>query len=156
MKHLLIITAMLMTLTASAQTNKVYNEAIDPMQQIDSALVVAQQQKKNVICQLGGNWCPWCLLFADYITKNEKVAAVIADNYVYIHVNYPRRTQGASAEALKKRMHNAGRFGFPALVVLNADGDVIHIQDSGLLEEGKGYNESKVLSFLQNWTPAAM
>ena len=55
-----------------------------------------------------------------------------------------------------KRLNNAGRFGFPVLVVLDEQGNVIHIQDSGLLEEGKGYNKEKVLSFFKHWTPAAV
>ena len=55
-----------------------------------------------------------------------------------------------------QRLNNAGRFGFPVLVVLDEQGNVIHIQDSALLEEGKGYNQQKVLRFFQNWTPAAV
>ena len=35
-------------------------------------------------------------------------------------------------------------------------GKVLHIQDSSFLEEGKGYNEEKVLRFLKSWTPQAI
>ena len=35
-------------------------------------------------------------------------------------------------------------------------GKVLHIQDSSFLEEGKGYNEEKVLRFLKSWTPQAV
>jgi hypothetical protein len=55
-----------------------------------------------------------------------------------------------------KRLNNAGRFGFPVLVVLDEEGNIIHIQDSALLEEGQGYNKEKVLRFFQNWTPKAV
>ena len=73
-------------------------------------------------------------------------------------MNYnPRKSQGAEkleqGKALMKRLNNAGRFGFPVLVVLDDEGKVIHIQESGLLEEGKGYNQEKVLRFFKNWTP---
>ena len=40
---------------------KVYDENIDPMTQIDDALVQAGKDGKFVICQVGGNWCRWCL-----------------------------------------------------------------------------------------------
>jgi hypothetical protein len=33
---------------------------------------------------------------------------------------------------------------------------VLHIQDSGLLEEGEGYNQKKVVGFLRNWTASAI
>ena len=55
-----------------------------------------------------------------------------------------------------KRLGNAGRFGYPVLVVLNGEGQVVHIQDSGLLEEGKSYNQTKVLDFFKHWTPKAV
>jgi hypothetical protein len=41
-------------------------------------------------------------------------------------------------------------------VVLDETGKVLHIQDSSFLEEGKGYNEEKVLRFLKSWTPQAI
>ena len=76
-------------------------------------------------------------------------------------MNYnPRKSQGAEkleqGKKLMKRLNNAGRFGFPVLVVLDEEGKVIHIQDSSLLEEGEGYNQKKVLGFFKNWTPKAV
>jgi hypothetical protein len=35
---------------------------------------------------------------------------------------------------LMKRLNKAGRFGYPVLVVLDEEGRVLHIQDSGFLE----------------------
>ena len=114
-----------------------------------------------MICQVGGNWCPWCLLFADFITNDTTISKVINDNFEYIHVNYkPRKSNDEAKQqqdaALMKRLNNCGRFGYPVFVVLDEEGKVIHIQDSGLLEEGKGYNKDKVLQFFKNWTPKAV
>lgn len=86
---------------------------------------------------------------------------VVSQNFEYIHVNYnPRKSQGAEkeaqAKALMKRLNNAGRFGFPVFVVLDEGGNVIHIQDSALLEEGESYNQKKVLGFFKGWTPQAV
>ena len=75
-----------MTITAQTALKKVYNENIDPMEQIDKALVNAKAEGKYVVCQVGGNWCPWCLRFADFAEKNQAVNKVINDNFVYIHV----------------------------------------------------------------------
>ena len=44
------------------------------------------------------------------------------------------------AKAMLKRLNNPARFGFPVFVVLDAEGRVIHIQDSSFLEEGQDYN----------------
>ena len=140
---------------------KVYNKDINPLEQIDKAVVKAKSEGKFVICQVGGNWCIWCLRFADFITNDTTISKVISENFEYIHVNYnPRKSQGAEkleqGKALMKRLNNAGRFGFPVLVVLDEEGKVIHIQDSGLLEEGEGYNQKKVLDFFKGWTPKAV
>lgn len=162
-KLMISIVGALFALTMQAQTalKKVYDESINPMEQIDQALVKAKSEGKFVICQVGGNWCIWCLRFADFITNDTTISKVIADNYEYIHVNYnPRRSQDATkveqGKALMARLNQCGRFGFPVLVVLDKEGHVIHIQDSGYLEEGQGYDREKVLSFFKNWTPKAV
>ncbi len=157
---IVVLAVALFSMAAHAQEQtalkKVYNENINPLEQIDKAVAQAQAEGKFVICQVGGNWCPWCLRFADFITNDSTINSVIEQNFVYIHANYHPRKAGEVGKALMKRLNNAGRFGFPVLVVLDEQGNVLHIQDSGLLEEGKGYNQKKVLSFFQNWTPKAV
>lgn len=162
-KVLVVLLTILFSLSANAQTGlkKVYNEDINPIDQINQAIVKAKSEGKFVICQVGGNWCPWCLRFADFITNDTTISKVIDENFEYIHVNYnPRKsvgeTQQQQAAALMKRLNNCGRFGFPVFVVLDEEGKVIHIQDSSFLEEGQGYNQEKVLRFFKNWTPKSV
>lgn len=149
----LITAIVLSTSNANAQSAKVYDESIDPMAQIGNALSEAKKSGKHVVCQVGGNWCPWCLRFADFIKKDTAVAEIIEQNFVFIHVNYPRK--GAPKE-LMARLGNPGRFGFPVMVVLDGDGNVIHIQDSSFLEEGQTYSQKKVIRFFKCWTPKAL
>jgi len=158
---LLLVVCFTQTMEAQAALKKVYNEDINPIEQIDQTIVKAKSEGKYVICQVGGNWCPWCLKFADFITKDTMISKVIADNYEYIHVSYnPRKSEGEEkleqGKALMQRLNNAGRFGFPVFVVLDEDGKILHIQDSSFLEEGEGYNQEKVLRFFKNWTPQAV
>ena len=163
MKKILTIVVLAVALFATAvnaqeQTapKKVYNEEINPLEQIDQAIAQAQTEGKYVICQVGGNWCPWCLRFADFITNDSTINNVIEQNFVYIHVNYHPRKATEWSAAMMKRLNNPARFGFPVFVVLDERGNVLHIQDSSFLEEGKGYNKEKVLRFFQNWTPKAV
>lgn len=149
----ILIFSLISIMGAYAQLPKVYDETIDPMEQIDMALKDAKGSDRYVICQIGGNWCPWCLRFADFIKKDAEIAKVVDDNFVYIHVNYPRT---GAPENLLKRLGNPGRFGYPVFVVLKTDGSVLHIQDSSFLEEGKGYDQKKVLRFFNGWTPKAV
>ena len=147
----------------SAQTTlkKVYDENVNPIEQIDQAVAKAKGEGKFVICQVGGNWCPWCLRFADFMSKDADVSKLANENFEYIHVNYnPRKSEGEEkaqlAKTMLQRLSNPERFGFPVFVVLDDMGKVIHIQDSSFLEEGEGYNKEKVLRFFKNWTPQAV
>ena len=74
------------------------------------------------------------------------------DNYVYIHVNYRRKTDDKDMQQAMDRLGNPVRLGFPVMVVLDAEGKVLHTQDSSFLESGEGYDRKKVMRFLQCWT----
>ena len=162
-KSVLTLLAVFFALALDAQTTlkKVYDEEINQLEQIDEAVAKAKSQEKFVVCQVGGNWCPWCLRFADFITNDSTISKVIDENFVYIHVNYnPRKSEGEEKALLAKktleRLNNPARFGFPVFVILDEEGKVVHIQDSSFLEEGNGYNQEKVLRFFKNWTPKAV
>ena len=162
-RTIIALFSFLLAFAVEAQTElkRVYNEDINPNEQIDQALDKAKAEGKYVICQVGGNWCPWCLRFADFIKNDTTISKIIDENFEYIHVNYnPRKSEGEEkqqqAKALMKRLNNCGRFGFPVFVILDEEGKVIHIQDSSFLEEGQGYNQEKVLRFFKGWIPKAV
>ena len=157
------LVAVCCVLCCSAQKGlkKVYDESINPMEQIDQAIEKAKGEGKFVVCQVGGNWCPWCLKFADFIANDSTISELIDENFVYIHVNYnPRKSEGEEKALLSKKMlerlSNPSRFGYPVFVVVDEQGKVLHIQDSSFLEEGESYNKEKVLRFFRNWTPRAV
>lgn len=138
---LLLVCAAIVVGHAQTPLKKVYDETINPMEQIDRALATARssQQPKLVICQVGGNWCPWCLRFADFAATDPDIAKVIDDHFLLIHVNYhPRKAQDASAEALMSRLGHPQRFGFPVFVVLDSEGRVVHIQDPVFSKRARG------------------
>lgn len=150
----LLLMALHVTAFAQNELKKVYNEDINPLTQIDEAVAKAAGNGKYVVCQVGGNWCIWCLRFADFISKDSDIDGLIKENFEYIHVNYNPRQK--SSPELMQRLNNCGRFGYPVFVVLDEKGRVIHIQDSSFLEEGKGYDKDKVLRFFKAWTPEAV
>ena len=153
MKKLLIVILLACTATALNAQTKLYDEGRDAMQQIDQAVAEAAQTHRHVLCQVGGNWCPWCLRFAHFADTNATVRNTIDSNFVYIHVNYSKENRNPEA---MRSLANPARFGFPVFVILDGEGHVLHIQNSSYLEEGKGYNVKKVDDFLRNWTPTAV
>ncbi|MBP5241807.1 MAG: thioredoxin family protein [Bacteroidales bacterium] len=150
MKKVILIFAILFaSATAVMAQQKPYDESIDAMEQIRAAVAEAQASGRYVMCQVGGNWCPWCIRFAQFATTDSLVAPLMSENYVYIHVNYSKANKNLEA---MRFLGNPGRFGYPVFVVLNSEGQPIHIQESESLEEGKGYNPKRVAKFLRLWS----
>ncbi|MBO6118328.1 MAG: thioredoxin family protein [Bacteroidales bacterium] len=151
------LTFIIMALVLSSLTfaqNKPYDESIDVVKQIQTAVTKAKAENKYVLAQVGGNWCPWCLKFAQYAQDTKAVKEIIDKNFVYIHVNWFRERE--KNQYVTDNLGNPGRFGFPVFVLLDGEGKIVHIQDSEYLEEGQGYSEKKVVRFLSKWTPEAV
>ena len=153
MKKFLLLSFMLSIAFCGQAQEKVYDESLDAMQQIKEATALAQKSGRYVLCQVGGNWCPWCLRFADFAKKDSVIAPLIEENFVYIHVNYSKGNKNLKA---MRFLGNPGRFGYPVFVVLDNEGKPIHIQESESLEEGKGYSRKKVEKFLRLWNRKAV
>lgn len=151
-KIILLVLMAVLSLPIFAQ-QKIYDDQADAMKQIQTAVQRAQQSGKYVFCQVGGNWCPWCLRFAAFVESDTAVYKAMYDNFVYVHVNWSKENKNPEA---MKYLNNPARFGFPVFVILNEKGEPIHIQNSAYLEEGKGYSEQKVVEFLNAWTPQAV
>lgn len=151
-KVLITLIAVIFSTTVFAQ-QKIYDDQADAMKQIKTAVAQAQQENKYVCCQVGGNWCPWCLRFAAFVESDTAVNKAMHDNFVYVHINWSKENKNPKA---MQYLGNPARFGFPVFVILNEKGEPIHIQNSAYLEEGKGYSEAKVVEFLNAWTPAAV
>ncbi len=151
-----LIVSGLMFLSAAAmaqETKKLYDPSLDGMKQIKDAVIVAGRQNKHVLIQYGGNWCPWCVRFDAYCKSDTSIMRIISENYVPVKLNYDPSNKNLSAN---EYLGNPARFGFPVFIIIDGKGKVLHIQDSGLLEEGKGYSKEKVMGFFNNWTAKAL
>ena len=136
------------TVSEKKSLEKPYNPSDNAQQKIDALLKQAKKENKNVILQAGGNWCSWCLLFNDFIKTNAKVKKELQTNFLYYHLNYSKENKNEAV--FKKSAPKGNELGYPFFIVLNSNGKVVKIQESGSLEEGKGYNEAKVLNFLKS------
>ncbi|MXV49908.1 DUF255 domain-containing protein [Pedobacter sp. HMF7647] len=155
MKKILAFAFLFLSASVFAQQNepKLYHPEADAKADIKNAVDKASKEGKHVLLQIGGNWCVWCLRFNKLVTENDTLRNEIASNYEVVHVNYSKENKN---EAVLASLGYPQRFGFPVFVILDGKGKVIHIQNSGYLEEGKGHSSAKVLEFLESWTPKAV
>jgi thioredoxin-related protein len=132
---------------------KLYDPALDGMKQIKEAVSKARSQSKHVLIQYGGNWCSWCIKFDAFCKADTSIMKVISTSYIPVKLNYSPENKNEEANIY---LGNPVRFGFPVFIIVDGNGKVLHIQDSSLLEEGKGYDQSKVLGFFRNWAASAI
>jgi thioredoxin-related protein len=153
LKTLVIIFLIISSLSVNGQeSKKLYDPSLNGMKQIREAFARADKEGKNVWIQYGGNWCSWCIRFDAFCKADSAIGKIIAENYIPVKLNYDQTNKNDEANSF---LGNPARFGFPVFIIIDGKGHVIHIQDSSLLEEGKGYSKEKVTGFFTQWTPAA-
>jgi thioredoxin-related protein len=155
---LTIVTCHLLPVTLSAQTPpKPYNENQDIRADLKKATALAKKDNKHVLIQFGGNWCPWCIRFHQMAHGAQPIDSLLKADYVYMLANVPQDKKKRDYK-LFQEFGYPNRFGYPVFVILNGDGKLLHIQDSGILEhcQVKGYDTTKVVTFLKMWNVKAL
>lgn len=138
---------------AFSQAKQVYNPEANAKADVKKAIEIANKNGKHVFLQIGGNWCPWCIKFHNFIESNTEINTYLKENFEVVKVNYDRNNK---QEELMAKLQFPQRFGFPVFVILDSEGNRIHTQNSGFLEKDKNYDNKVVLRFLQNWSPNAI
>lgn len=154
MKKLVTLLGLFLTINVFANdTAKLYDPTADVKKDITRLLEQAKKENKNLMLQIGGNWCVWCHRFNTFVQTDNELKESLDKNYIVYHFNYS--PENKNLDYLKK-LDFPQRFGFPVLVILDSKGNRIHTQDTALLEEGSGYNKKKVKTFFLNWAPVAL
>ncbi|WP_341842583.1 thioredoxin family protein [Chitinophaga caseinilytica] len=156
MKRLLLMMAAMIAMgTAQAQhksLDSIYNPAADARADLKAALQKASVEKKHVLLQIGGNWCIWCRRLYKFVEDHPKLTEEQNKNFVVYHLNYSKENKNLD---ILKELGYPQRFGFPVLVILDAKGNRLHTQNTGLLESADSYDEKKILEMIRQWGPAA-
>lgn len=134
-----------------AKLPKPYDPKADAEKDIQNLIAKAKKEKKNIMIQAGGNWCIWCLRFNQFVQTTPELKSIVDKNYEYYHLNYSPDNKN---EKVFAAYGNPGeKFGYPVFIILDRNGKMIHVQQSDVLEEGKGYSLEKVKEFFNKWAP---
>ena len=118
-----------------------------PKADVATALVKAKQENKRVLVMFGGDWCVWCQRFHAVLLKDAAIPPLCNPRYVLVMAD------AAKGEPYQNYDKDGKKHGYPFLTILAADGRVLVNQETGVLEQGKGYDIEKVKAFLTKWAP---
>lgn len=124
-----------------------FNPLSEPSSDLKAAIKIAKKENKNILLDVGGEWCIWCRRIDSFFVSNKNIYDLLHSNFVVLKVNFSKENKN------EKFLSNYPKInGYPHFFVLNKKGEFVHSQDTGELEEGKGYSVDKTMDFLKKWS----
>jgi thioredoxin-related protein len=141
----LLLTAL--SLGASAQDLPAkFDPQRDAAKDVRTATAMAKVQGKRVIVDVGGEWCKWCHFLDKFIEATPEVKTTLEKNFIWVKVNWSPDNKNVPLLSQWPKIK-----GYPHLFVLDANGKLLHSQNTGDLEAEGGkdtYDKTKVMAFL--------
>ena len=125
-----------------------FDPARDPTRDLEAALRIARVSGRNVIVDVGGEWCSWCHMLDRLFTSDPVLEGMRDRNFVWLKINYSPENRN---EAFLRRWPAID--GYPHLFVLDPKGRLLQSQDTRAFESGKAYDTAAVHAFLVKWAP---
>jgi thioredoxin-related protein len=126
-----------------------YDAHRDPAKDLKAAIGEAHRSDRNILLDVGGHWCKWCYYMDKFFDDHADLRELRDKNFVVVYVNYGDDNKNDKFLAQFPKIA-----GCPHLYVLNADGKLIHSQDTSELEDGKSsYVPEKFRVFLTKYGP---
>jgi len=126
-----------------------YDPQADPNAGMKAAIERAGKEHKNILMDVGGEWCGWCHRMDKFLTDHAELLALLNGNYVVLKVNFSPENENKTFLAKYPKVA-----GYPHLFVLDGAGKLLVSKNTGDLEEGKGYNLDRFREFLEQYAPA--
>ena len=133
------------------QYSKVYDDKSDPFIDASAALALAKATNRQVLIEIGGNWCSWCHKMDSFLAKNEDIYQALHSQYVLLKINVSDSNENkAFMDSLPPVL------GYPHMYVSTADGKMILSKDTAELLSGNNYSRENWLTFIDKWSIASM
>lgn len=142
----LALTGLAAALAAAA--DRPFDPKADPEKDLAEAREEASHTGRRILVKVGGEWCGWCHRMDKFIAETPAVKQRLESGFVVVKVNYSEENRN---EKFLRRLPKID--GYPHLFVFEKDGRLLHSQETGSLEEGKGYSPERFEAFLAKWSP---
>lgn len=127
--------------------SKVYDDQRDPFKDATAALALAKKTNRQVLIEIGGNWCSWCHKMDNFLAKHPDVFEALHSQYVLLKINVSDSNENNDfMESLPPVL------GYPHMYVSTAQGKMILSKDTAELLNENNYSKPQWLSFLNQWS----
>lgn len=145
--------AVMLVSVAAWAVDKPFDPGSDPAKDLQAAMQRAQAEHKNILMDVGGNWCGWCLVLEETLHGDAELSALLERNYVVLHVNWSKENE--NAKFLRKYPEPKG---YPSWYVLSPEGKLLKAEnDTSELEANhkldQGYSKEALKKFLVKYAP---
>jgi len=126
--------------------SQVYSELRDPFKDAQAAIALAAKSNRNVLIEIGGNWCTWCHKMDAFLAKNPQVYQTLHDNYVLLKINV---SDSNGNEAFMQSLPPVQ--GYPHMYVSTSTGQILLSKDTAELLDNLEYSVDYWQAFLAKW-----
>jgi thiol:disulfide interchange protein len=137
---------------AAYAADKPFDPTRDSNRDLRAAMEQAQREHKNILMDVGGNWCGWCLVLDRTLREDAELHALLEKDYVLLYVNFSKENENVNFLGAYPKAT-----GYPAWYVLAPNGKLLKAENTGELEQthklDAGYNGAAVKTFLTENAP---
>ena len=128
---------------------KPYDTSADADAAVNAALAKARTSGKRVLIDLGGNWCPDCIILAN-IMRLPEVAPFISAHYEVVMVDVGRFNRNLQVPARFGFTHRLE--GVPFMLVVDpTSGKLLNTGNTATLDEAHGMEPQAIVDRLASW-----
>ena len=153
LKALLIFSVVIVNKSVLAENNlqlptysTEYNDQSDPFKDAMAAIKLAGQSNRNVLIEIGGDWCTWCHRMDVFLEKNPEVYYALHSKFVVLKISVSDSNEN---EAFMKDLPPV--LGYPHMYVSTGTGKMILSKDTAELQEDGQYSIEHWLEFIDTW-----
>jgi hypothetical protein len=130
-------------------TNYIFDPKANAKEDLQIALNRANNENKNVLIVVGGDWDYWSRFINEQLTTDSLVVAIVRSNYVYTKINFSPTNKN---EEILDSLKCPKKEGYPEFIILDKDGHRVH-QENPDVFRGPKYQTKMLIDFLNKWAP---
>ncbi|NMP33574.1 thioredoxin family protein [Thalassotalea sp. M1531] len=126
--------------------SKVFDDKRDPFKDAVAAIELAKSSNRNVLIEIGGNWCTWCHKMDAFLAKNPDIYQTLHEEFVLLKISVSDSNE--NAEFMKGL---PPVLGYPHMYVSTSAGKMILSKDTAEFLESGEYSREQWLAFINKW-----